>query len=347
MGRLIKFKDALKEAQHEEMARDPNVFVYGVDVADHKRIFGSTVDLVESFGPSRCFSTPLSEDALAGFGLGAAVNHMRPINVHIRVDFLLLAMNQLANMISSYQFGSAGELKAPIVFRSVIGRGWGQAYQHSKTLHSFFAHLPGLKVILPSTVADAKGLLKSAIRDDNPVVFLEHRWLYEVEGTVPETSDREPIGRCRILREGSDITIVAVSWMNIEALKAAEILERRGVSVEVIDPRTVSPLDIETIVASVSKTRHCLVADYDWVFCGFGAEVTAEVQQRCFGQLNHPVRRLGFQPFPCPTSRPLENAYYPYAKDIVHLVDEMLDQAKTDVSGEEFYSWENRFKGPF
>jgi pyruvate/2-oxoglutarate/acetoin dehydrogenase E1 component len=216
--RKISYCQALNEDMHQEMRRDAGIFVYGIGVPDHKKIFGTTEGLLEAFGPARCFDTPLSEEAMTGFGLGAAINGMRPIHVHIRVDFLLLAMNQLVNMVSSYAYSTCGRSKVPFVIRAVVGRGWGQGYQHSKSLHSYFAHIPGLKVILPTTPRDAKGLLISAIREDNPVVFIEHRWLYWAEEDVPEEPFAIPLGEANVLRTGRDLTVVATSWMNVEAL---------------------------------------------------------------------------------------------------------------------------------
>ena len=346
MGSHKTYCDAINEAIIQEMGKDPHVILYGLDVTDHKGIFGSTKNVLEKFGPERCFGTPLSEDAMMGFGLGAAINGLRPIYVHIRVDFLLLAMNQLVNMVSCYRYMSGGQLGVPLVIRAVIGRGWGQSFQHSKSLQSFFAHIPGLKVVMPSTPRDAKGLLISAIRDNNPVVFLEHRWLYFIEGEVPE-EEVIPLGKARILREGRDYTIVATSWMNVEALKAAEVLKKQNVSVEVIDPRTLYPLDEESICTSVSKTGHCLVADYDWVHCGFSAEVAARVSSTCFGKLKKPVRRLGFAHTPCPSVRKLEDKFYPNAMDIIRIIEKDLDLSPQDISREEFYTYENKFKGPF
>lgn len=345
----ITFVKALNQALYEEMARDPRVFVFGLDVPDHKRIFGSTVGLLEKFGPERCFGTPLSEDAMTGFALGAAISGFRPVHVHIRVDFMILAMNQITNMISNYHHITAGKVKVPLVIRAVIGRGWGQGAQHSKSLQGVFAHLPGLKVIMPTTPADAKGLLKSAIRDDNPVVFLEHRWLYDIEGEVPDDPNfLIPIGESNVLRRGRDVTVVATSWMNIEALKAAEILARkRGISLEVIDARTIQPLDYGEIYLSVKKTRRCLVADYDWTNCGFSSEVAARVSENCFRSLKSPVSRIGFACTPCPTTRKLENVFYPNAVSIIREVEKMLKIGKTDLSQEEFYSYENKFRGPF
>ena len=229
--RKISYCQALNEAISQEMERDPNVFIYGLGVPDHKRIFGSTASLLEKFGPERCFDTPLSEDSLTGFALGAAINGLRPIHVHMRVDFLLLAMNQLTNMVSGYRYVTGGDLKAPMVIRAIIGRGWGQGFQHSKSAYSVFAHIPGLKVVLPTTPRDAKGLLIAAIRDDNPVISVEHRWLYWQEDEVPEEPYTSTIGKANILHEGKHITVVATSWMNVEALKAAEILSKRGVSI--------------------------------------------------------------------------------------------------------------------
>lgn len=345
--RKISYCEALTEAMSQEMERDSNVFVYGIGVPDHKRIFGSTNSLVEKFGIERCFDTPLSEDALTGFGLGAAVNGLRPINVHIRVDFLLLAMNQLANMVSSFRYASGGKLKVPLVIRAIVGRGWGQGFQHSKSMQSVFAHIPGLKVVMPTTAMDAKGMLISSIRDDNPVIFLEHRWLYWYKDFVPEESYTTHLDESNILRNGNDLTIVATSWMNVEALKASEILEKNGVSVEIIDPRMISPLNDEYIIKSVNKTGNCIVADNDWLNCGFSAEVAARVSEKCFGKLMSPVHRIGFASTPCPTVRCLENEFYPNAINIIRSAEHMLGLKQIDLSKEEFYSYENKFKGPF
>ena len=345
--RRISFCQALNEGIAQEMERDPSVFIYGLGVPDHKRIFGSTDGLLERFGSQRCFDTPLSEDAMTGFGLGAAINGLRPIHVHIRVDFLLLAMNQLANMVSAYRYLSRGNLRIPMVIRAIIGRGWGQGHQHSKSMFSTFAHIPGLKVVLPTTPADAKGLLMSAIRDDDPVIFFEHRWLYWQTNEVPEEPFTIPIGEANVLRKGEDITVVATSWMNVEAMKAAEILVRRGISLEIVDPRTIAPFNDEMIIASVNKTGRCIIADNDWVDYGFSAEAAARVYEKCFGRLKSPIARLGFAFTPCPTVRHLENTFYPNAINIIRMVEQMLELEPMDLSRENFYSHENRFKGPF
>lgn len=345
--RTITYCEAVNEAIIGEMERDPRVFIYGIGVPDHKKIFGSTAGILEKFGPDRCMDTPIAEDSMTGFGLGAAINGLRPIHVHIRVDFLLLAMNQLANLVSSYCYGNAGKTPVPLVIRAIVGRGWGQGYQHSKTMHSVFAHIPGLKVIAPTSVTDARGMMVSAIRDDNPVLVFEHRWLYWQQGEVPDGDVVVPLGVPRLVRQGSDCTIIATSWLNVEALLAADILARRGVSLEIVDPRTLSPLDDTMMVASVDKTRHCLVADNDWSFCGFGAEVAARISEKCFGRLKTPVTRVGFAPYPCATARHLENAFYPNAETIIRAVEAKLGLSPTDLSGEKFFSHENRFKGPF
>lgn len=345
--RKISYCQALNEAMVQEMKRDSNVFVYGLGVSDHKRIFGSTVGLVEKFGEERCFETPLSEDTMTGFGLGTAINGLKPIHVHSRADFLLLAMNQLSNMVSSYRYMVGGKLKIPMVIRAIIGRGWGQGPQHSKSMYSVFAHIPGLKVVIPTTPKDAKGLMISAIRDDNPVIFVEHRWLYWQEGEVPEKPFTIPLGKANVLRKGKDVTIVATSWMNVEAFRTAEILEKRGVSIEIVDPRTIVPFDDKLIIKSVKKTGRCIVVDNDWLYCGFSAEVAAQVSEKCFNKLKYPVQRIGFAPTPCPTVRHLENEFYPSAAKIVRIVEKMLKLSPTNLSKEKIYSHEHKFKGPF
>jgi len=284
MSRSITYRQALNEAMTQEMRREDGVFVYGIDVADHKRIFDSSKNLVEEFGPDRCFSTPLSEDAMTGFGLGAAINGMRPIHVHMRVDFFVLAMNQLINMIAPYHYSTSGKLKVPMVIRAIIGRGWGQSFQHSKSLHSWFAHIPGLKVVMPSTPRDAKGMLIAAIRDDNPVIFIEHRWLYDAVGEVPEEAESLPLEGSKVLHPGKDITVVATSWMNVEAVKAAQILKKQGVEVEVVDARSIAPFEDQVAVESVQKTGQCIIADNDWVHCGFSAEVATRIYESCLRQ---------------------------------------------------------------
>lgn len=344
--RKISYREAIHEALQEEMRRDEKVILYGIDVADFKGIFGTTVGLKKEFG-DRVFSTPLCEDSLVGFGLGAAICGLRPVNVHMRIDFLLLAMNQLTNMVSSFHYGSGGKLKVPLVIRAIIGKGWGQAYQHSKSLQSYFAHLPGLKVVMPTTPGDAKGLLISAIRDENPVLVIEHRMLYDVVDEIDDKNQLIPIGKANVLRQGKDITIIATSYMNVEALHAAKILQKHGLSAEVVDPRSIYPLDEKGIIASVVKTGNVLIVDYDWVYCGFSAELAAIISEKCFANLKSPIVRLGFAFAPTPCSRPLENSFYPNAETIVRTVEKKFKLTALDLKSEEFFTYENKFKGPF
>ncbi len=348
MSRELTYCQALNEAMHQEMQRDEGVFVYGIDVADHKRTFNSHAGLVEAFGPSRCFSTPLSEDAMTGFGLGAALNGLRPIHVHMRVDFFLLCMNQLANMIACQRYATGGRLGAPMVIRAIIGRGWGQSFQHSKTLQSWFAHLPGVKVVMPSTPKDAKGMLAAAIRSDDPVVSIEHRWLYDAVGDVPEAAYETPLEGAQVLRAGSDITLLATSWMNVEAMQAAEILQRlHGVQAEVIDARSISRFDADTVCGSVARTGRLLIADNDWLYCGFSAEAATQVYDQLHGQLKGPIQRVGLSETHCPCTRPLENVFYQNAIQIIRSVERQLGLPEADLSAEHFYSYEHKFRGPF
>ena len=343
----INYGSAINMALHLEMENDESVVVYGIGVNEPVRIFNTTEGLVEKYGQQRVFDSPLCEDSMMGFSLGAAILGLRPVYIHIRVDFLLLAMNQLVNMISSFTYGTGGGQPVPIVIRAIIGRGWGQGYQHSKSLFSYFTHIPGLKVIAPSTPSDVVGLLRSAIRDNSPVIFLEHRWLYWAEEDISSDYPLVEIGKGRILQEGIDITIVAISWMTVEAVHAAQILHRYGVSVEVIDPRTLRPLDIELILSSVKKTGHLVVADGDWLNSGFSAEICAQVTEFAFSDLKSPPRRIGFADCPCPTVKCLENEFYPNAGDIVHAINAILGHPAMDLSEENFFSHEHRFKGPF
>ena len=347
MSRIITYCEALCEATSQCMEEDSSVFIYGIGVPDHKKIFGSTNGLVEKFGKGRCFDTPLSEDSMLGIGLGAAMNGLRPINVHIRVDFLLLAMNQLVNMVSNIRYSSGEQVEVPLVIRAVIGRGWGQGSQHSKILQSIFAHIPGLKVVMPTTPYDAKGLLISAIHDNGPVIILEHRWLYWQHGDVPKEMYEIPIGKGNIIKTGTDLTIIATSWMCVEAFHAAKILKNYNINVEIVDPRSICPLDIDLIIQSVSKTKKCIIIDNDWVYCGFSSEVSSQIYEKCFNSLDCPIVKIGFIHTPCPTSRHLENKFYPNASNIIRAVEKIFNLSSIDLSKEDFYAHENKFMGPF
>lgn len=347
MKYTTSYREALALAQKTAMLQDPDVFAFGLDVPDFKAIFGSVKGLKDEFGLERCFGTPLSEDAMTGVALGAALMGLRPIHIHIRVDFLLLGMNQIANMISTIRYMSGGKLKAPILIRAIIGKGWGQSCQHSKSLHSIFAHIPGVKVIMPTTIQEAYSLTLQAIQDDNPVISLEHRFLYDVKGEL-DTQLTVPFEKANILSEGSDASVITTSWMAIEALKAKELLSKyHNVNIEVVNISNITSFDIDTISISAKKTKNVIVADYDWDFCGFSAEISSQIYEKCFGHLSKPIRRLGFAHVPCPTTRPLENEFYTSAIDIIRAVEDALNLPHSDLTQETFYSYENNFKGPF
>jgi len=317
MQRRLTYAESIHEATEQEMARDPSVVVMGLGVDDPKGIYETTLGLVEKFGPERVFDTPLSEDAMTGVAIGASLAGLRPIHVHQRMDFLLLAMNQLINVAAKSRYMFGGAISVPLVVRSVIGRSWGQGAQHSQALHSFFMHVPGLKVVAPTTPYDAKGCLIQSIRDDNPVIFIEHRLLHKHQkGYVPETPYTVPFGKARILAEGDDITLVGISHMVMECLRAQRCLENVGISAEVIDPISLSPLDMDTIGESVRKTGRLLVVDNAWTTCGASAEILVQVVERFQGQKEVRVNRMGFEPVTCPTTRNLENRFYPNAQRI-------------------------------
>jgi pyruvate dehydrogenase E1 component beta subunit len=315
-GRETTYAQALYEAAIQEMERDPKVFVFGLGVDDPLGMYGTTRDLHTRFGRDRNFDTPLSEDAMTGFAVGAALAGMRPIHVHQRMDFLMLCMNQLVNVAAKMSYTFAGTVNVPMVVRGIIGRSWGQGPQHSQSLHSFFMHVPGLKVVAPTTPHDAKGCMVAAIRDNNPVIFMEHRMLYGIKGIVPEQLYEVPFGHARVLAHGDDLTIVAISHMVVEALRARTHLDAVGIHADVIDPVTLAPLDIDTIVQSVGRTGRLLVVDNDWTSCGASAEIVAAVVERSAAGRAIQVARIGYAPTPCPTTKPLESLYYPNGRTI-------------------------------
>ena len=348
MDRVITYAEAIREATEQEMARDPNVIVLGIGVDDFKAVYGTTGGLVDKFGPQRVFDTPLSEDAMTGVAVGAALAGLRPIHVHIRMDFLMLAMNQLINIAAKYRYMYGGAASVPIVVRSIIGRGWGQGAQHSQGLHSFFMHVPGLRVVAPSTPYDAKGCLIQSIRDDNPVMFVEHRMLHYLTGHVPEAEYVVPFGRARVLADGSDVTLVGISYMAVECLRAHEYLKSVNVSAEVIDPVSLSPLDLETILTSVQKTGKLLIVDAAWTVCGAAAEILARVTERMQGRRDLRVQRMGFPHVPCPTTKNLENLFYPNAQRISSEAHALVRSGTGTWAPEYVEAFEiARFRGPF
>ena len=344
--RILSYVDALNEAVEQEMELDENVFVIGLNVDDHKGIQGTTQGLLEKFGSERVMDTPLSEDAITGICIGSAMAGMRPIHVHIRMDFLLLCMNQLINMAAKAHYMYGGQTKVPMVARSIIGKSWGQGAQHSQGLHSMFMHVPGLKVVAPTNAYDAKGCMIAAIRDNNPVIFVEHRLLYSTDAPVPVDPYIVDFGNARVVGEGSDITLVGISYMLIECLAARDLLSEVGISAEVIDPVSLMPLDIDSIANSAKRTGKLLVVDNAWTTAGAGAEIVAAV---CEQASLSSVGRMGYASTTCPTTPTLEKLFYPNAASIATRAFSMVrpkeKQWKPDV--EPILPHEVAFRGPF
>lgn len=347
MERIVSYPEAIREATEQEMERDSTVIVLGMGVDDPKRILGTTSGLLEKFGPRRILDTPLAEDGMTGVAIGAALAGLRPVHVHIRMDFLLLAMNQLVNMAAKMSYVYAGALSVPLVIRSIIGKSWGQGAQHSQSIYPLLMNIPGLKIFAPSTPYDAKGCLIEAIRDNNPVLFVEHRMLYYQRGHVPAEPYAIPFGKSRVLAPGNDVTLVGISQMAIECLRARQYLGEAGISAEVIDPVSLSPLDMDTIGASVRKTGHLIVVDNAWMPCGAGAEIITRLVEGGWTE-GVKAQRMGFAFVPCPTSPPLEQEFYPDAKKIAVRVLELLDAKKGKWEpASPLHIEEVEFKGPF
>ena len=321
---LITMRDALNDALREELALDPNVFLMGEEVAEYQGAYKVTRGLLEEFGAKRVIDTPITELGFAGLGVGAAMVGLRPIIEFMTFNFSILAADQMVNSAAKMLYMSGGQYKIPIVFRGPGGSAYQVSSQHSQALESWYAFFPGLKVVMPSTPADAKGLLKSAIRDDDPVIFIEQERMYGMKGEVPEDEDFTiPLGVAEVKREGTDATIVARSLMVPTALKAAEELEKEGISCEVIDPRTIRPLDIDTIITSVQKTNRVVVAEESHPFCGVSAEITAQIQERAFDYLDAPVKRVSGVDVPMPYAKNLEQLAIPDVPQIVAAVKEI------------------------
>lgn len=322
--REITYAEAVAEATIMAMEVDPDVFVLGEGVDDTAGIFGTTKSAHDIFGDERVFDTPLSEQAMTGMAIGAALMGMRPIYVHARTDFLPLTLDQIANHAAKWSYMSGGAFKVPLVIRAIVGRGWGQGAQHSQSLHAMVVGFPGLHVFMPATPEDAKGMLLTALTGHTPTVFIEHRWLHQKRGHVPEGWYEVRPGSARVARQGEDVTIVAVSHMVVEALTAAHELALRGIEAEVVDLRSVRPWDAETVCGSVGKTRRLIVADTSWTDFGVSAEIAATVGERLFGRLRSPIRRIGLPPAPTPCCPTLERLYYPDAATIFAVVQELV-----------------------
>jgi pyruvate/2-oxoglutarate/acetoin dehydrogenase E1 component len=316
-GRQLTYAQAINEAIDLSMARDPKVYVIGLGAPDVDGIFGTTRGLVDKYGPRRVFDMPVAESGMTGIALGSALVGMRPIMTHVRVEFSILAMDQICNQAAKWHYMFGGQACVPLTIRMIIGRGWGQGAQHSQSLHAWFAHIPGLKVVMPSTVYDAKGLLMAAIEDDNPVIFLEHRWLFNVRGYVREGPYQVPLGQPRIVRAGRDVTIVGSSYTTLEALRASGWLAEQGIDAEVIDLRTIAPLDDSQIIESVRRTGHLVVADQGTLTAGFAGEIIARVTGKAFEYLKSAPERVTLPDVPSPATRALSNYYYPSIGHIV------------------------------
>src|SRR2546426_3503350 len=320
----MTMRDALNQALREELARDEAVFLMGEEVAEYQGAYKVTRGLLDEFGPKRIIDTPITELGFAGLGIGAAMAGLRPIVEFMTFNFSILATDQIINSAAKMLYMSGGQFKIPIVFRGPGGSAYQVSSQHSQALESWYAYFPGLKVVMPSTPADAKGLLKSAIRDDDPVIFIEQERMYGLKGEVPEDKDFTiPLGIAEIKREGSDATIIARSLMVPIALQAAGELEKQGISCEVIDPRTIRPLDIDTIVESVKKTNRVVIAEESHPFCSVGAEIAAQITEGAFDYLDAPARRLSGADVPMPYAKNLEQMAIPDVAAIVAALKEV------------------------
>ncbi len=327
MSRTLNFAQAIRESLDQNLARDPNVYVMGLGVPDPKGIFGTTLGLQEKYGESRVLDMPTSENGMTGVAIGTALKGFRPVMSHQRADFAILALDQILNNAAKWHYMFNGMMQVPIVIRLLVGMGWGQGPQHSQNLHAMLAHFPGLKVVMPTFASDAKGLLNTAIKDNNPVIFIEHRWLYNLVDHVPEDEYEIPFGVAKIVQEGSDITLVSSAHMTIESLKAVQELKKEGISVELIDLRTIKPFDLPTILKSVKKTKRLIVADMSWKTLGLASEIITSVVENAFGDLKQPPVRVTLPDCYAPTSWALTNHYYPDHNDIINAVKKMLGKS--------------------
>jgi len=316
----ISYREAVRDALAQALREDESVFIMGEDIAEMGGSMGVTQGLLEEFGPKRVRNTPISEMAIVGSGIGAAIQGMRPVVEIMYEDFLTLSMEQLVNQAAKHRTMSGGQVKVPLTIRTQGGAGWSPGAQHAQQLEAWFVHVPGLKVVFPSTPEDARGLLWSSIYDDNPVVFFEHRTLYPIKGEVPTELEPIPLGKARIHREGEDVTVVATGRLVHDALEAAEAAESEGISVEVVDPRTLLPLDEETIVGSVRKTTRCVTAHEAVVRGGFGAELAAVIQHGAFDWLDAPIERVGAQFAPLAFAPAMEQWVVPHAEDVLEAI---------------------------
>lgn len=324
-NRKLQYSLAINEAMHQMMASDETVFLIGQGVKSPWYVGNTAKGLLEKFGQERIIDTPVSENAITGAAIGAAIAGMRPIVVHPRIDFMMYALDPIINEAANWHYMYGGKSSVPVVIWGIINRGGEQAAQHSQALHALFAHIPGLKVVMPSTPYDAKGLMIAAIKDDNPVIYIDDRYLYKLEGDVPEEMYSVPIGKGVVRKEGKDITLVSVSYMVLESLKAAHELAKEGVDVELIDLRTVKPLDEALLLESVKKTGRLVIADGGWKTCGIASEVSALIAESAFRYLKAPIKRVTLPDVPAPASSILEKEYYQDNLDIMCAIKDAMD----------------------
>jgi pyruvate/2-oxoglutarate/acetoin dehydrogenase E1 component len=330
--RLLSYAEAIREAFAQLLARDPRVFVIGQGCWSPWYVGTSMQDLDVVFGRHRVIDSPISENAVTGTAIGAALTGMRPIVIHPRLDFMVLAADQIVNEAANWCYMFGGRAHVPLVIRGIVNRGGQQGAQHSQALHAWFMHVPGIKVVMPATAYDAKGLLISSVLDENPVLYIDDRWLYADTDDVPEDFYAVPMGSAAVRRAGRDVSIVAISYMAKEAARAATSLEADGIAAEVIDVRSLTPLDEDTILASVRKTGRLVIADGAWKTCGAAAEIAARVAERSLNFLKAPIRRVTLPDAPAPTSGPLERYYYPTECDVRTAVLEVMRQEKWGIA---------------
>jgi len=323
-NRKLQYSLAINEAFHQMMSSDESVFLIGQGVKSPWYVGNATKGLLQKFGPERVIDTPVSENAITGAAVGAALVGMKPIVVHPRMDFMMYAMDPIINEAANWCYMCGGRSSAPLVIWGIINRGGEQGAQHSQALHALFGHIPGLKVVMPSTPYDAKGLMISAIKDNNPVVYIDDRWMHKNEGIVPEEMYEVPIGKASIKRKGKDVTLVAVSYLVRHAIEAATELAKEGIEVEVIDIRTIKPLDKDLLIDSVKKTGRLVVADVGWRTYGISAEISSIVNEKAFDHIKSPPVRITLPDTPAPASSILEKVYYPTTRDIVLVIKKCL-----------------------
>jgi pyruvate/2-oxoglutarate/acetoin dehydrogenase E1 component len=324
--RQLTYALAINEALHQMMASDESVFLMGQGVKSPWYVGNTAKGLLDRFGPDRVIDTPVSENGVTGAAVGAAIVGMRPVVIHPRMDFMLYAMDPIINEAANWHYMFGGRSSVPVVIWGVINRGGEQAAQHSQALHALFAHVPGLKVVMPSTPYDAKGLMTAAIKDDNPVIYIDDRWLHGFEDHVPEEMYEVPIGKAVMRKQGSDVTLATVSYIAHVAVEAANELAKKGIDAELIDLRTIKPTDKEVLINSVKKTGRLVVADVGWKSFGIAAEIATIVFEEAYNFVKAPVKRVTLPDVPAPASRPLEKVYYPTAQNIVEAVQQVMNE---------------------